>query len=138
MENNYVDFHPHVDIEVHALSSLRRNQQRADVQCKLGKHRAKYFGELILSQKVNAQNNKQNVMRNLLSRVEPDDLHQLTSLDGIMSPQKSLAHDVQLLDSDSGTDNENVPENRGERVGTVTLQVHLCEICSDQHCLQVK
>lgn len=77
------------DIEVHILSSLRRNQERIESNRKLGKHRAKYFGELALSHKVAVHKSKQNDQRQLLSRVNPQDLALVSSLGITLSPGRS-------------------------------------------------
>jgi hypothetical protein len=81
-----------LDIEVHILSSLCRNQERIQSQSKLGKHRAKYFGELALSQKVTAHKNKQLDQQEILQRVDfENNLDYFSSKDTQLFPTKSVS-----------------------------------------------
>ena len=79
------------DIDFHILSSLRRNQERIQSQSKLGKHRAKYFGELALSHKVATHKSKQYEQRQLLSSLDPQELAVVSSLGGTLSPLRAPA-----------------------------------------------
>ena len=93
-------------LQVHVLNSLRRNQERIESQTsKLGKHRAKYFGELALSQKVAAHKNKQHGQLELLSKIDPANLLGSSSSDfQTYSPTKSSSASLPHQELDVGDD----------------------------------
>lgn len=79
------------NLELHVVNSLRRNQERIQTHNKLGKNRAKYFGEIALSHRVAVNENKRHDQLQTLE-CEGSQLayeHAMGSMQGI-SPTTSL------------------------------------------------